>query len=230
MSWAGFAVAMTAFMGSHYLPTRGGLRERLIATVGRRAYFSVYGVLSLAVLAWVIVAASGAAYVELWPQLPWMRWVPTLAMPIAAVLVAGGLGTAQPFTLGGRRSAAFDPARPGLAAVIRHPLLGALALWSGSHLVVNGDLAHVVLFGAFLAMAVVAMPAFDRRARRSLGPEAARAYFDATAMLSLAPLLDRHWRRAELPRLLRRAAIGIGLWLAALALHPVVIGVSPLPV
>lgn len=229
MSWAGVGLAMTAFVASHYLPSRGGLRERLIAALGRRTYFSLYGLVSLLVLAWVVVAAGRAPHVELWPQLPWMRWVPNVAMPLAAMLTAAGIGMAQPFTLGGGKEAAFDPARPGLAAVTRHPLLLALALWAGSHLVANGDVAHVVLFGAFLAMALAAMPVFDRRAVRTLGPEAAARFFETTAIVSPASLADPRWRRANLRPLAWRAAIGLGLWLAALLLHPAVIGVSPLP-
>lgn len=229
MSWTGLALAMTAFVGSHYLPGRGGLRARMIGAVGRRAYFGVYGLVSLAVLAWLIAAAGAAPYVELWPQAPWTRWVPNLAMPLAAMLAAVGIGASNPFTLGGRRGAAFDPERPGVAAVMRHPLLGALALWAGAHIVPNGDLAHVIVFGTFLAMAIAAMPAFDRRARHLLGPDASRAFFASTAALSLSPLRDARWRRANLAGLARRAAIGLATWLAALLLHPVVIGVSPLP-
>lgn len=229
MSWTGLALAMTAFLGSHYLPTRGGLRDRLIAGFGRRVYFSAYGLVSLLLLAWVIVAAGRAPYAELWPQLPWTRWVPNLAMPLVAMLLAAGIGVEQPFTLGGRRGTAFDPHRPGLAAVTRHPLLWALALWAGAHLVPNGDLAHVLLFGTFAAMALLGMVVSDRRARRTLGADEARAFFGATRVLSLAPLRDPAWRRANLGPLARKALIGLALWLAALALHPALIGVSPLP-
>jgi hypothetical protein len=102
------------------------------------------------------VSAGRAPYVELWPALAWQRWLPNLAMPAAFVLAACGMGAAQPFTLGGRRADRFDPAEPGLAAVTRHPLLLALALWSGAHLAANGDLAHVVVFGGFFAMSLAA--------------------------------------------------------------------------
>ena len=229
MSWLPFALALAVFAGSHYLPAATGWREALIARFGRRGYFTAYGLLSLLLLAWVIAAAGAAPYVELWPQLSWQRWVPNLAMPLAFVLAACGLGMAQPFTLGGRRAARFDPADPGLAAVTRHPLLLALALWSAAHLLVNGDLAHVILFGGFLGMSLAAMRAADRRAARDLPADEAAAFFRATALLSLAPFGDPAWRRRVLPRLARRALIGLGVWLAALLLHQPVIGVSPLP-
>lgn len=156
--WSEYALALALFVGSHFLPRVGGLRDRLIAAVGRRVYFSVYGLLSLALLVWVISAAGRAPYVELWPQMPWTRWVPNLAMPVAMVLAAIGAGLGQPYTLGGRRNAVFDPSDPGLAALSRHPLFLALALWAIAHLFPNGDLAHVILFGAFGLLALAAIP------------------------------------------------------------------------
>ncbi|WP_425101784.1 NnrU family protein [Tropicibacter sp. S64] len=220
--WAEYTLALTLFAASHFVPRLWGLRERLIGALGRRVYFSVYGLISLALLVWVIAAAGRAPYVELWSQWPWTRWVPNVAMPVALVLVACGIGMAQPYTLGGRKS--FDPAQPGFAAISRHPLFLALALWAGAHLVPNGDLAHVILFGSFTAMAVAAIPAFDARARRTSD------VLDHTALVSLRPLANPHWRRANLRRLLIRAAIGLILWMGTLHLHALVIGVSPFPV
>jgi uncharacterized membrane protein len=204
MSWLPFAAALAAFGASHYLPGATGLRETLIERFGRRAYFTAYG-------------------------LPWHRWLPNLAMPAAFVLAACGFGMAQPFTLGGRRASRFDPADPGLAAVTRHPLLLALALWSAAHLVANGDLAHGVLFGGFLAMSLAGMRASDRRAARELPAAQRAAFFRSTALLSPAPFADPAWRRRNLPRLARRALVGLALWLAALHLHQPVLGVSPFP-
>lgn len=226
--WTEYALALGLFVLSHFVPRLGGLRERLIGTVGRRVYFSVYGVMSIALLVWVIVAAGRAPYVALWPQVPWTRWVPNLVMPLAVVLVTCGIGLRQPFTLGGKRNGTFDPAHPGLAAVSRHPLFLALALWSGAHLLPNGDLAHVILFGSFLVMALAAIPSFDARARRGLGP-AAEAFFDRTAILSVVPLTRAPWLRANAGGLAVRVSIGLALWLCLLLLHGLVIGVSPFP-
>lgn len=225
-----YVLALTCFVASHFVPRLGGLRERLIAAIGRRAYFSVYGLLSLALLVWVIVAAGRAPYVMLWPQLPWTRWVPNLAMPIAVILATCGAGISQPFTLGGRRKAAFDADNPGFAAISRHPLFLALALWAGAHLVPNGDLAHVVLFGSFLAMPLAAIPIFDAKARRDLAPGTRQAFFAATSILSVAPLADHRWLRANGRSTAMKAGIALVLWVGLLHLHTAVIGVSPFPV
>lgn len=227
--WTEYTLALVAFTASHFVPRIGDLRGRLIGLVGRRAYFSVYGLLSLALLVWVIVAAGRAPFVEVWPQAPWTRWAPNLLMPLAAVLIVNGIGIAQPFTLGGKRQAVFDPADPGFAAISRHPLFLALALWSLAHLVPNGDLAHVILFGLFAALALAAIPIFDARAQADLGRDTAPAFFRATGLFSLAPLANRSWRKRNGGRFMQRTAIGILLWAALLLSHAAVIGVSPLP-
>ncbi|QIE44981.1 NnrU family protein [Pseudohalocynthiibacter aestuariivivens] len=228
--WGEYSLAMALFIGSHFVPRIGGLRDRLITALGQRIYFSVYGMMSLALLVWVVIAAGRAPYMELWPQMPWTRCVPNIVMPAAIILATCGVGIAQPFTLGGRRRVTFDAVAPGFAAVSRHPLFLALALWSGAHLVPNGDLAHVILFGSFAAMALAAIPAFDAKARRALGPQAAQRFMHATAILSLAPLFDPNWRRLNGRSITLRAIAGLVLWLALLHLHEYVIGVSPFPV
>jgi uncharacterized membrane protein len=227
MGWWPFALAWAAFLVTHLVPARPAIRERLVGAMGRRAWFALYGLVSLVATGWLIAAAGRAPWIELWPQLPWTRWVPNLALPVALALAACGL-PARTVTLGGPRASRLDPARPGFAALTRHPLLWALAFWAGAHLVPNGDLAHAILFGGFLLMALAGMRAFDARARRALGAEEARAYFGGTALLSLRPLGDVGWWREVAP-LGRRLVWAAASWLALLFLHPWVIGVSPLP-
>jgi uncharacterized membrane protein len=223
----GFALAYAGFLLTHFVPTRPAIRERLIRTMGRCAWFLAYGLVSLAVTVWVIRAAGQAPHVEFWPQLPWTRWVPNLAVPAAIAVALCGL-PARTVTLGGPRASKLDPARPGFAKLTRHPLLWALVLWSGSHLFPNGNLAHAILFGGFAAMGLAGMVAFDARARQALSPMDARAYFAATGMLSVRPLVDPSWWRS-VPHLGRRFGLAIAIWLALLLLHPFLMGVSPLP-
>jgi uncharacterized membrane protein len=72
-------------------------------------------------------------------------------------------------SFGGRAHQEFDPEKPGIAGITRHPLLWAFVLWSASHLLPDGDLAHVVLFGGFAVFALLGMVAMDKRFRRTLG-------------------------------------------------------------
>lgn len=226
--WAAFTLAMSAFLCSHFVPRLWGLREKLIARFGRRGYFTAYGGLSLILLAWVVVAAGRAPYLEIWPQQPWMRWLPNLMVPLAFVLATCGIGVANANTLGGSRSRSFEATNPGFAAVSRHPLLLALLFWALAHLVANGDLAHALLFGCFAAFPLVAMWAFDKKTARQSAENSADVIAH-TSWLSLTPFLHVSWWRQNLRPVVLRTMLGLFLWAGALHLHERVIGVWPFP-
>ncbi len=222
MDWIEFALAMLAFLASHRIPALAGLRGRVVARIGAWGYMVLFSAVSLLLLWWLVAAAGRAPFVPLWDQQPWHRWAVNLAMPLAILLAALGTGAANPFAFEGRAQG-FDPARPGIAGITRQPLLWALALWSGAHLLVNGDLAHVLLFGPFLAMALAGMPLVERRRRRAMGPaEWARL----TVHTALVPVtLSRRWPSPPWARL----GLAVLVWAAVLHLHGPVIGVLPLP-
>lgn len=227
MDWIEFALAMAAFVASHRLPALAGLRGRIVARIGMRGYVVLFSAVSLGLVWWLVAAAGRAPFVPLWDQMPWHRWAVNLAMPAAVLLTVLGTGAPNPFAFEGR-AAGFDPGRPGIAGLTRQPLLWALALWSGAHLVANGDLAHVLLFAPFLAMALAGMPLVERRRRRAMGPAEWARLTAHTGLVPLAALVSGRWRpSARLPWL--RLGLAALVWAAVLHLHAPVIGVSPLP-
>ena len=225
--WGELLAAFSAFLLSHALPARPALRRPLAAALGERGYLLAYSLVSVAALAWLVAAAGRAPHVALWDPAPWQAWAPNLAMPPACLLIASGLGAPNPLSFGGR-AAGFDPERPGIAGVARHPLLLALALWAGAHAVANGDLAHVSLFGAFAGFALLGMGIIDRRKRRLIGEDEWGRLAARTSAWPFAALVEGRWRPSAPPGLGRLGA-GLLLWLALLALHAPVVGVSPLP-
>ena len=99
--------------------------------------------------------------------------------------------------------ATYLPGR--ISAVTRHPMLVATKLWALAHLLANGTLASTVLFGSFLAWAVVDRISLKRRAPRSVPAAPPSRYNDAIAVVA-----------------------GLGLYAAFIgALHLWLIGVSP---
>ena len=222
--WTEFLAALAAFFGSHAIPSYGGLRQRLIARLGRRAYFTLYSLLSLLLLAWLIVAAGRAPFVELWPFEPWQRHVPLTLVPIAVVLAVVGLCRPNPLSLSLAPPSAFDPERPGIAGLVRHPVLWATLLWSLAHLVANGDLAHVIVFALFAALSVLGMLALDARKRRKIG---VARWQELARRTSLLPRLRLRagWRFADLGFVL----FGLGLAVLLALLHPLFAGVPALP-
>lgn len=159
MEWGEFALALAVFLGSHVIPAR--LRGPLVARLGKRAYIAGYSLLSLGLLYWLILAAGRAPFVEIWPQEPWMRWLVNLVMPVA-VLAALTVGMAG--------------------------LMAAFALWAAAHLIANGDLAHVILFGLLLIYACFGL-AISLRRGITLRPTWQRI---TAAVLIWAALLHLH--------------------------------------
>ena len=53
--------------------------------------------------------------------------------------------------------------------ITRHPFLWGVALWAAGHLMVNGDLASLILFGSLLVLAVFGTGSIDAKRRRALG-------------------------------------------------------------
>ncbi|WP_270936942.1 NnrU family protein [Falsiroseomonas oryzae] len=225
--WGEFAAAFLIFLLSHALPARPPVRRRLVAALGERGYLIGYSAMSLVILAWLVVAAGRAPFVLLWPYAAWQAWLANLAMPLACLLAACALGAPNPLSFGGT-ARGYDPARPGIVGVSRHPLLLAIAIWAGVHAVANGNFAHVLLFGSFAAFAVLSMRVLDRRRRRQLGEAEWARLAARSSGWPLAALLDGRWRPTSPPGA-TRIALGLLAWLLLLALHPAAIGVSPLP-
>ena len=221
MGWFEFALAYVVFFLSHSLPVRPPLRPWLQARLGASGFTLAYSALSLAVLAWLIAAAGRTPHVTLWDWAPWQIHVPLIVMGPVCVILALSIGRPNPFSFGGSRNDQFDPARPGIVRLSRHPLLLALALWATTHAVPNGDLAHVILFGTFAAFALLGGHLIDRRKRREMGPEWQRMRDRVADARFLC--LPVSWQR-----LAARIAIGIGLYVALLWLHPWLFGVDPL--
>jgi uncharacterized membrane protein len=213
--------AVPAFLLFHAIAALNPLRTRIVGAIGETAYIIAFSVVSLALAVWVAVAFGKAPYIELWPYNPTLRWIPLTIMPVACILIVAGLSTPNPFSLGAG-SARFDPNRPGIVAVTRHPALWGLTLWSAAHIPVNGDLAAVILFGPLTLLGLAGPTSLDAKRRRSLGTEAWNELARRTAATRRSAAITQ----TGAVRLLG----GILLYVGLLALHGPVIGVSPLPV
>lgn len=213
------AAAMAAFLATHALPARPGLRARGIRLFGNVGYHLAYSALSVAVTVVLAFAFAAAPHVPVWDQEPWMRWVPLVAMLPASLLLVAGATTPNPFSLGpGRRG--FNVGKPGVLRLTRHPLLWALVLWAGAHIVPNGEARSLILFVPLLCLALIGPWLMERKRRRDLGDE-----FDLLARHTSRP---SWWAIAEIGW--KRLLGGVLLYVALLHLHAPVIGVSPLPV
>ena len=167
--WGEFASAWALFLLAHLVPVRRPVKPWLVARIGPSGFGLVYSILSIGILAWLFNAASRAPHVLLWHMPTGGHWI-VFAITIPAVgLVALTVGRPNPFSFGGSRDHLFDPDRPELAAWIRHPVLVALGLWAGAHLIVNGNFAHAIMFSGFITFSMFGMVVVDRRKQIEMG-------------------------------------------------------------
>lgn len=214
-------------MATHLIPATPRIKAPLVAAFGRVGYGIAFGALALGLLYWLILAAARAPFIELWPQEIWMRWVANIVMPLVILISSYAIAAPNPFAFEGR-AGGFDPARPGIVGITRQPFLWALVLWALAHLLVNGDLAHAVLFGVFLVFSLIGMRAMERRLIRRIGLAEFQRLAARTSLIPFAALLTGRWRPRRWPSALR-LTIAIFAWAAIFHLHELVIGLSPAP-
>jgi uncharacterized membrane protein len=140
-------VGIIVFLGIHLLPTVPHLRERLIGSLGETGYKVAFAVLSIAGFALLVWGFATAPVIQVWSPPPWTRWVAMVLMLPAFILLV----------------AAYVPGR--IKDKVKHPFLVAIKTWALAHLIANGDLASIILFGSFLAYAV-----YDRIALKGRKP------------------------------------------------------------
>lgn len=220
MTWIGFAAVFGLFFLTHSLPLRPAIKSQIVGLTGAHVFRIGYSVLSLATLSLLIWAAGQAPYVQLWPQTIWQRHVVQAGMLAVCLILAFSVARPNPFSFGGANNGAFDPHHPGLVRITRHPILLALALWAGLHLLPNGDLAHVILFGVLGGFAVAGRHLINRRKRRVIG---SAEWHALNAAVAQAPLL-----KSKMPfsQIILRLGAGLALFAGLLWIHPVLIGVS----
>lgn len=127
-------------------------RARQLARLGEHRWKGLYSLVSLVALGLIIwgYGHARANPVVVWTSPAWTRHVAALLIVIAFVLIA----------------AAYVP-RTRIKAAIGHPMTAGIALWAFAHLLANGRLSAVILFGAFLAWALVTFVARRRRDRNA---------------------------------------------------------------
>jgi uncharacterized membrane protein len=139
------------FLGAH--ATRvfaDDWRTRMIDRLGELKWKGVVAVLSIAGFILLIIGYDQARMmsVVLWQPPIWTRHLAVLLNLLAFILLA----------------AAYVP-RNSIKAKIGHPMIAGVKIWAFAHLIANGSLADVVLFGGFLIWAVVDFRASRRRDR-----------------------------------------------------------------
>ncbi|SFU95134.1 NnrU family protein [Pseudoduganella namucuonensis] len=146
-------LGLLLFLGAHSVRIFAeSWRTRMRARLGENGWKGVYSLVSIAGFA-LIVWGYGLAR-----QAPVVVWVPPTGMRHLAALL-----TLFSFIF---IAAAYVP-RNGIKAKLHHPMVLGVKVWALAHLLANGNLADIVLFGAFLLWAVLDFRAARRRDRHT---------------------------------------------------------------
>ncbi len=139
---------LVLFLGVHVFSSMRSTRARLVAKWGEGSYKGIYSLLSLAGFGLIVAGMGKAPSVQLWDPPSWGRYVAIWFMPFALILL----------------TAAFVPGN--LKRLTAHPMLWAITLWALVHLLANGDLAGLLLFGGFGVYSLYAMWSQNQRGAR----------------------------------------------------------------
>lgn len=183
-------IGLILFFGIHSVSIAApAWRDRQVARLGELPWKGLYSLIAFAGLCLIVYGYSQARLtpVPLYNPPTGLRHAAWLLMlPVFVLLLA-----------------AYLPGRIKNAA--KHPMLAATKLWALAHLLANGNLADVLLFGSFLAWAVADRISLKRRAPRAVPGAPAGRFNDAIAVVG-----------------------GLGLYAAFMGgLHLGLIGVSP---
>lgn len=156
------------FLGAHSVSiVAPEWRDRMAGRLGRLGWQVLYSVIAV-VGFWLIIRGYAAARLEpvvLYAPPAWTRHLASLLMLPAFVLLL----------------AAYLPGR--IRTVTKHPMLTATKLWAVAHLLANGMLHDLALFGAFLAWAVADRISLKRRTPRPAPALPAGKLNDAIAVV-----------------------------------------------
>jgi uncharacterized membrane protein len=182
-------LGLVLFFGVHTLTTQRDLRGRFIDGMGEGGYkiaYSLFSAVGLALIIWGFARYRATGWIDVWYPPTFLKHITIALMLPAVILVVASYIRGRIYT------------------TLKHPMLAGIKLWAAAHLLANGDLGSIILFGSFLAWAVFDRISLKHRADAGGPPiPVGGAGNDAIAV-----------------------AVGVIAYVAlAFAFHPVVIGV-----
>jgi uncharacterized membrane protein len=135
-------LGLVLLLGVHTLTTQRKLRGRVIEATGEGGYKIAYALASVAglvLIVWGFAHYRATWWIDVWYPPRALKHVTVALMLPAVILVVAAYIRGRIYT------------------AVKHPMLAGVKLWAAAHLLANGDLGSIILFGSFLGWAV-----FDR--------------------------------------------------------------------
>jgi uncharacterized membrane protein len=155
MGLAIMIIGLAVFLGAHTLVALRPQRAAVIARLGEGPYkglFALVSLIGILLIGYGFARYRAAGYIDIWMPPSWTRHATEALVWPAIILIV----------------AAYVPSQ--IKRVLKHPMLVGVKLWAFAHLLANGDLGSIILFGSILAWAV-----YDRIAVKRRGDAAAPA-------------------------------------------------------
>lgn len=177
-------LGLALFFGIHLLPSAPLVRQSLLTRLGEGPYKGLYSVISLLGFILIVLGMAAADFRSLWLPPSWAHSVVVpLMLPSFILLAAANM--------------------PGnIKRFCRHPMLWGVTLWAAGHLLANGDLASILLFGAFALFSLFDIVSVNRRGAQP------------------------QQQTLPLSKDLMVVAVGSGAYVFFLLLHPTLFGVA----
>ncbi len=222
---ASITLAAAFWLGLHLI-VAGPLRGRLVGMLGERPFLGIFSLFSILGVVWFVFAYRAAPWAPLRATVPALGYLAFGLIFLAFLMTTVGMGAMNPTTT--RRSRLIDNKLPvyGITRVTRHPRLCGVSLWAIAHLLVNGNPAALIMFGALLVTTVNGMVSIDRKRRRVLGG-LWDAFAAQTSRLPFAAILAGRTRFEISEFRIWQVALAVVLFAGVLWLHGIV-GPSPL--
>jgi uncharacterized membrane protein len=192
-------LGVLVFVAVHWVPMEPAWRDALVARLGEGPYKAAFSILSLAGLIGAIWAYRYTPHVALWES-PMALRVLTSVLMLGAVLC-------------------FAVAKaPWGKRIARHPMLWGIALWGIAHLMSNGDLAGLILFGGMALFGLLWQGLTDRR-DAATDPQ---DFEETRRTTSLVPFAK--WGVRGDAVTVRPVVIGLVVYVILILLHPWLFG------
>jgi uncharacterized membrane protein len=148
MGLAVLIAGLAVFIGAHLFVTMRERRAAVIGQIGEVPYkvlFSLVSLIGIILIGWGFAQYRATGWIEVWSPPTWTRHLAVLLMWPASIFLV----------------AAYIPG--DIKRKLKHPMLVAVKTWALAHLIANGDLGSIILFGALLAWAVIDRISLKRR-------------------------------------------------------------------
>jgi len=208
MGLAIMIVGLAVFLLPHVFTTRRDTRSAVIALIGEGPYkglYSLVAIIGVILIGWAFARYRANEWIDVWYPPAWTRHV-TVALTWPAIIFI---------------VAAYIPGN--IKRRLKHPMLVGVKLWAVAHLISNGDLGSIILFGTILAWAVFDRITLKRRADADTAPIPASGWRNTPKRppdASAPPISTSSWRNDVIAII-----VGTLLYLAlGFVFHPLVIG------